>query len=72
MKFILRFTPSVAENYYFVRHGDTFGLAHQHRLIAETTAKRENARRFDTHEAALAALKLSDDPPGWLIDEVAE
>lgn len=72
MKFILRFSPSIAENYYFVRHGETFGLGHQYRLIAETTPKRESARRFDSHEEALAALKLSDDPPNWQIDEVRE
>lgn len=82
MKFILRFTPDTSEAigkhadsnakfHYFVNHGQDWPHRKGFRLIGETTQNRDNARRFDTHEEAMAALKLSDDPPGWQIDEVA-
>ncbi len=72
MKHILRFTPLPAEHHYFVAHGDHWPHRPEFRLIGETTTKRDNARRFDTHEEALEALKLSDDPHGWEVDEVKE
>lgn len=72
MKFILRHArqsdPTVHD--YFVNHGEEWPHRKGFRLISETTTKRESARRFETAEEALAALKLSDDPPGWGIDEV--
>lgn len=70
MKFILRFTPQPAVHHYFVAHGAEWPHRPGLRLIGSTTQKREVARRFDAHEECIAALKLSDDPPGWYIDEV--
>lgn len=70
MKFILRFTSDPGVHNYFVNHGDDWPHRKGFRLIGETTKERANARRFETSEEAYAALKLSDDPPGWLIDEV--
>lgn len=73
MKHILRFlNVQQGTNYYFVNHGQEWPHRRGYYLIAETTQDRANARRFDTHEEALAALKLSDDPPSWFIDEVTE
>ncbi len=72
MKFILRYTRQPGVHFYFVNHGDEWPHRKGFRLIGETTQERANARRFDAHEDALAALKLSDDPPGWEVDEVGE
>lgn len=82
MKYLLRFTPDPAHAvgkhaelsrfYYFVNHGESRPHRSGFRLIGETTPDRNKARRFDSHEAAMAALKLADDPSGWEIDEVAE
>lgn len=83
MKYILRFTPDTSEGmgkhmpdaprfFYFVNHGEPFGAHGRFRLISETTPDRNKARRFDAHEAAIDALKLSNDPAGWEIDEVSE
>lgn len=83
MKYILRFTPDTTDGigkhspdasrfFYFLNHGDRFGAHGQFRLIAETTPDRAKARRFDSHELAIDALKLSNDPNGWEVDEVAE
>lgn len=71
MKFILRFTPHPGTHWYFVNHGEDWPHRKGYKLIGETTQDRANARRFDTEAEAYAALKLSDDPPGWAIDEVA-
>lgn len=71
MKFILRFTPQPGVHHYFVNHGEEWPHRKGYRLIGQTTQDRTNARRFDTADEALAALKLSDDPVGWEIDEVA-
>ncbi len=71
MKFILRFSRDPGVHHYFVNHGEEWPHRKGFRLIGETTQDRANARRFETHELALEALKLSDDPPGWAIDEVA-
>jgi hypothetical protein len=70
MKFILRYTPEPGTHHYFVSHDKDWPHRPGLKLIGPTTTKRENARRFDAHADALAALKLSDDPPGWLVDEV--
>jgi hypothetical protein len=72
MKFILRYTPLPADHHYFVAHGVPWPHRPEFRLIGYTTTDRSAAKRFDTHEEALAALKLSDDPIGWDIDEVGE
>jgi hypothetical protein len=72
MNFILRFSTATKQHFYFVNHGESWPHRPGFRLISETTQNRDNARRFGTHEEAIAALKLSDDPPGWLVDEVAE
>ena len=72
MKFILRNTNTLGEHWYFVSHGQEWPHRPGYKLIGETTQKRENARRFDTHEECMAALKLSDDPVGWEVDEVKE
>ena len=72
MKYILRFTPLPAEHHYFVAHGEDWPHRPGFKLIGSTTTNRNNARRFDEHEHAIAALKLSDDPPGWEVDEVKE
>lgn len=72
MKYILRFTRDPGVHWYFVNHGSPWTHRPGFRLIGETTQDRANARRFDTADEALAALKLSDDPPGWSIDEVGE
>lgn len=73
MKFILRHTlesnPTV--HHYFLNHGEEWPHRKGYRLIGEVTVKRDNARRFDTAEEAVAALKLSDDPPDWHVDEVS-
>jgi len=70
MKFILRFTRDPGVHWYFVNHGEDWPHRKGFRLIGETTQQRDNARRFETADEALAALKLSDDPLGWEIDEV--
>lgn len=72
MKFILRNTNKYGEHNYLVAHGEPWPHKPQLRLIRSTTQDRAKARRFDTHEECIAALKLSDDPPGWEIDEVKE
>lgn len=72
MKFILRRTNKPVEHWYFVSHGDPWPHRPDLRLIGTTTQDRRNARRFDAHEDAMAALKRSGDPSGWEIDEVAE
>lgn len=70
MKFILRFTPQPGVHHYYVAHGDPWPHRPGFKLIGETTTDRAKARRFDAHSDALDALKLSDDPPGWEVDEV--
>lgn len=72
MKFILRNTNSYKEHWYFVAHGDPWPHRPHLRMIGCTTQDRSKAKRFDEHEQAIAALALSDDPPGWEVDEVKE
>jgi hypothetical protein len=82
MNFLLRFTPDASHAhgkssedgrfFYFVNFGQDWPHRKGFRLIGETTPDRNKARRFESHEAAIAALKIADDPPGWLVDEVNE
>lgn len=74
MKFILRHSldSSPTIHHYFVNHGEKWPHRPGYKLIGEVTEDRSNARRFDTAPEAYAALKLSDDPPGWNLDEVGE
>lgn len=74
MKFILRHTRECdpTTHHYFLGHGENWPHRPGFKLIGHTTSDRAKATRFDAHSDAMQALKLSDDPPEWEVDEVAE
>lgn len=70
MTFLLQFTNSYKERYYFVRLGLQWPHDPSKRLIDATTRKKEEARVFTSAEDAREVLVVAGRPAGWEVVEL--